>query len=247
MINYVFNAILVTKEETSRCDAPWKRIKSREICFCPNRSVCCNRIDAFDDFESFSEKSLKFIHKHMKLWTSADLTTLYWTHFLLFALPFAILCCILGFARSGRFSPFAKEVSGRRERQNETNDGWKRELITLLINWPSCSLLFLSLSVARFSRFAPLSVLRFFSSIFSLRQIVNFFKSFSSSYSCARKLDGPSSNAFVHTNKTSTLMEQEEEISASFSEFPSILIFMIMSMSFSCDSWKCTKIINVMS
>ena len=114
-------------------------------------------------------------------WTSADLRPRFIKHiFFILLFLFAIRLCILGFPQSDHSACSGLSVcerSLRWERQNETNDGWKRELITLLINYLSCSFL------SHFSRFAPLSVLRFFSSIFSLRQIVNFFKSFSSSSS----------------------------------------------------------------
>ena len=47
MINYVFNAILVTKEETSRCR---KGLRVEKFVFV-EIALWCNRIDAFDDID----------------------------------------------------------------------------------------------------------------------------------------------------------------------------------------------------
>lgn len=80
-------------------------------------------------------------------WKSSQVkSTLNRAHFLTFASQFCILR--FSFIRFNFFSFLQKIVSGTAKRQNETNDGLKRELITLLINYLSCSFLSLSLSLS---------------------------------------------------------------------------------------------------
>lgn len=95
----------------------------------------------------FLKKKSELSQTHACIRSSADLKPRFIKHiffFLLFLFAILFLHSWISLVWPFLARTFACKRSLRWERQNKTNDGWKRELITLLINYLSCSLSFLA-------------------------------------------------------------------------------------------------------